>query len=45
MCALQAKQAELTASATKKGVQLKASGKQLDKLNKDIAKLGGWRGS
>jgi hypothetical protein len=36
----QTKQAELTASATKKGVQLKASSKQLDKLNKDIVKLG-----
>jgi len=39
-CTVQAKQAELTASATKKGVQLKASSKQLDKLRKDIVKLG-----
>jgi hypothetical protein len=38
--ALQAKQAELSASATKKAVQLKASSKQLEKLKKDIAKLG-----
>jgi hypothetical protein len=39
-CSLQAKQAELSASATKKAVQLKASTKQLDKLKKDVAKLG-----
>lgn len=37
---LQAKQAELSASATKKAVQLKASTKQLEKLKKDVAKLG-----
>jgi hypothetical protein len=37
---LQAKQAELSASATKKSVQLKSSAKQLEKLKKDVAKLG-----
>lgn len=34
----QTKQAEAEAAATKKAVQLKAAGKQLDKLKKDIAK-------
>jgi hypothetical protein len=39
-CCLQTKQQEASASATKKAVQLKAAGKQLDKLKKDIAKSG-----
>jgi hypothetical protein len=37
---LQTKQQEASASATKKGVQLKAASKQLDKLKKDISKSG-----
>lgn len=38
---LQAKQSELTKSASKKAAQLKASSKQLTKLKADITKLGG----
>jgi hypothetical protein len=37
---VQTKQQEASASATKKGVQLKAASKQLDKLKKDISKSG-----
>eukprot|EP00879_Flechtneria_rotunda_P017765 GHRR01018624.1.p2 GENE.GHRR01018624.1~~GHRR01018624.1.p2 ORF type:complete len:423 (+),score=212.45 GHRR01018624.1:1442-2710(+) len=38
VASLQARQAEASAAATRKTVELKAAGKRLDKLNKEIAK-------